>query len=400
VGERQRRSADRGAEQTILLCAMIGAAQITWGAVVPALPLYVAVVHAPVAVLGPLLAAFAIGRVLGNVPAGLLLRRWDPRAMLWVSLSALALVTIATAFASDLSVVFGLRLVAGILGGAAVTVGFAVVLAGAPDDRRGRVVSIATVVQMGAGAVGALLGGAAVSAAGPRAAFVVGALPVVLVLTWELVRPARGYWAALRGDGIAAAPASPPARGGSPSGLLAALAAVSFALFFARFAAEQGLIPVLAYDSASLDPLGLGAALAAGTVLSMAALPLVGRIVDRGARLAVLLPATAASALVLIAFGLLSEPGAFAASVVAYGVATSMANVVPGVVTAEAFPGRRAGGAVGLTRTAGDVGAAVGPLLVFWLADLATPAVALAAVAVVLVVAVAAFVLVLPRRTA
>jgi MFS family permease len=40
------------------------------------------------------------------------------------------------------------------------------------------------------------------------------------------------------------------------------------------------------------------------------------------------------------------------------------------LVTAEAFPGRRSGAAVGVTRTAGDVGAAVGPLAVFGLVDL------------------------------
>ncbi|GAB3601359.1 hypothetical protein GCM10027408_34320 [Microbacterium tumbae] len=378
---------------------------MTWGVVVPVLPLYVTALHAPLAVLGPLIAAFAIGRVLGNVPAGLLMRRLNSRAMLHTVLIALAVVTASTGFVGDLAAVFALRLLAGVLGGAAVTIAFAVVLAGAPADRRGRVVSVANVVQMSAAAVGALLGGAVVTFAGPPGAFAAAALPVLLAVAWELARPAQGYWDALRAEprehehgaaavGASAAVARVPGRGA----VLLSLAAVSFALFFARFAAEQGLIPVLAYDQGGLEPLGLGLALATGTVLSIAALPLVGRRVDRGARLTVVIPSSLASALVLVAFGLLDIPWAFALAVVGYGLATSIANVVPGVVTAEAFPGRRAGGAVGVTRTAGDIGAAAGPLVVFAIADAWHPLLALGLTALVLLVAMAVFSIVTVRR--
>lgn len=396
-----RRSADAGWEQTILLCTLIGTAQMTWGVVVPVLPIYVTALHAPVAVLGPLIAAFAIGRVVGNVPAGLLMRRLNPRVMLHTVLIALAVVTALTGIAGELVAVFTLRLIAGVLGGAAVTIAFAVVLAGAPVGRRGQVVSIANVVQMSAAAVGALLGGAVFTVAGTAGAFMAAALPVLLAVAWELVRPARGYWDALR-PGAEVVPRDPsdtstastaravaaensrrPGRGA----VLATLAVVSFALFFARFAAEQGMMPVLAYEQGGLDPFGLGLALAAGTVLSIAVLPVIGRGVDRGARLSVIIPSTLGAAALLVSFASFDVPWAFALSVVGYGVATSIANVVPGVVTAEMFPGRKAGSAVGVTRTAGDIGAAAGPLVVFAIAEVWTPLVALGVTAVLLVVA-------------
>lgn len=404
-----RRSEAAGWEQTILLCALIGTAQITWGAVVPVLPLYVTALQAPVAVLGPIIAAFAIGRVVGNVPAGLLMRRVNARVMLHSVLLGLALTTAATGLVGDLVAVFVLRLVAGVLGGAAVTIAFAVLLAGAPASRRGRVVTTANVVQMSAAAVGSLLGGAVVTVAGTTGAFAAAALPVLLAVGWELVRPARGYWDALRGEQPAttrragreriAAPATDPdaSAAARPSGrgaVLVSLAAVSFALFFARFAAEQGIVPVLAYDQGGLDPFGLGLAMAAGTVLSIAVLPLVGRGVDRGARLSIVIPSTLVSAVALVAFGLLEVPWAFALAIAGYGLATSIANVVPGVITAEAFPGRRAGAAVGVTRTAGDIGAAAGPLVVFAVADAWSPLAALGLTALVLLAAMTAFALV------
>ncbi|NYD65550.1 MFS transporter [Agromyces atrinae] len=395
-----RRSAPAGWEQTILLCTLIGTAQMTWGVVVPVLPLHMSALHAPVILLGPLIAAFAIGRVIGNIPAGLLMRRWNPRLMLHVCLGLLAAITAVTGLVDDLGVIFALRLAAGVLGGAAVTIAFAVVLAGAPAARRGRVVAVANVVQMSAAAVGALLGGVVVSIAGSAAAFIAAAVPVVLAAAWELVRPARGYWDAVVRPVPGGDDPAPVVADDSPRrGVLISLIAVSFALFFARFAAEQGLVPVLAYEQGGLDPVGLGLALAGGTMLSMLALPFVGRAIDRGARLTVILPSTLASAFCLVALGIADSAWPFALLVVAYGLMTSVANVVPGVVTAEAFPGRRAGGVVGVTRTAGDLGAAAGPVLVFALADGAGPTVALAGVAVVLVLALGPFAAVTHRWT-
>src|SRR3546814_13407127 len=66
--------------QTLVLCALIGTAQMTWGVVVPLLPLYVAAFGLGVSALGPVVAAFAVGRIIANVPSGLLLRRQIGRA--------------------------------------------------------------------------------------------------------------------------------------------------------------------------------------------------------------------------------------------------------------------------------------------------------------------------------
>jgi MFS family permease len=255
---------------------------------------------------------------------------------------------------------------------------------------------------MSGSAVGALLGGAAVTVLGVAGAFAVAVLPLVACLVVDLARPATHYWAAFApktpgpDEATDARATAPRPRRRLPTGagaLVVGLVAVSFATFLARFAGEQGLIPVLAYDTGGLTPLTLGVAMAAGTLISIAALPVVGRLVDRGARLSVLLPSALVGAGALMLFPIVSAPLAFGAVIVVYYVSTSVAGVVPNVVTGERFEPAAAGAVVGLTRTAGDVGAAVGPLAVFALADAAG---ALAAVSVIAAVLVAALVLLAP----
>ncbi|MCS5714272.1 MFS transporter [Herbiconiux sp. CPCC 205716] len=399
--------------QAILVCAFIASAQMTWGVIVPALPLLVERFGIGTGSIGLLLAAFAIGRVIANVPAGLALRRVPPRRFLQIVSVLLAVVTAVTGLLPSEPLLLAARLVAGVLGGAAVTIGFSVLVAGAPADRRGRTMSTATVVMMSGSAVGALVGGVAVTVLGVAGAFAVAVVPLVACLLVDLVRPAAGYWAAFSPsaeagatkagaatDARSAPSGTPRPRPAGTGGLVVGLIAISFATYLARFAGEQGLIPVLAYDSGGLTPLTLGVAMAVGTVVSIAALPLVGHVVDRGARLAVLLPSALVGAGALLLFPIATEPLAFGAAIVVYYVSTSIAGVVPNVLTSERFEPAAAGAVVGFTRTAGDIGSAVGPLAVFALADAAGAEAAVAVIAAVLVVALVLLAPAVARRPA
>lgn len=380
--------------QTVLVCALIAAAQMTWGVVVPVLPLFLDRYGIAAGLLGTIVTAFGAGRVVANLPAGLALRRLPPRPYLWTVLLLLAAVTAATGLAQSAPALIGLRLVAGVLGGAAVTIGFAVLVAGAPAERRGAVMATATVVQMSGAAAGAVLGGAVVGVVGPAWTFVIAALPVLVCLAWDAVRPAAAYWAAAPPAASAAAPVS----GSGPVLLLVALCGLSFATFFVRFAGEQGLVPVLAYESGGLSPFTLGLATAAGTVVSLAAMPLIGRWADRGARAGLLVPAGIATALALVLLPVVHTPAGFAAAIVVYSVGTGIVGVLPGVITGDAYPTAAAGGIVGLTRTAGDLGAAAGPVTVFAVAGGSGSLAACALLAVLVLVSIAGLVAALPRR--
>jgi len=365
---------------------------MTWGTIVPALPLYVDRFGATALVLGPIIAAFGFGRVLANIPAGILLRWWRPRPYLWAVSLLLVVVTGITGLAPTSESLIAARVLAGVLGGAAITIGFAILVAGAPAARRGRVMATVTAVQMSAGAIGSFLGGLVLTWFPLEVVFLVASVPLALVLAWDAVRPAAHYWLP---RGRAAEPAvstistdemvathtlvepveTPPAAASdrSPSvpayagvgvaAIVIALAVSSFATFFARFGGEQGLVPVAAYATGGLTPLTLGVALAAATLLSLAALPVVGSLIDRGHRLSVLVPGVLASAAALLLFPVANGPWLFALAIVLYGLATSVAGIVPTVLMSEAVPARQSGLVVGITRTAGDLGAVAGPLV-------------------------------------
>lgn len=367
------RPATSAREQTLLLCCLIGAVQMTWGAIVPALPLYLDRYGLALGTLGPILAAFAAGRAVANAPAGLALRWWPPRRYLWWVAAGLVLVTAPTGLVDEAGPIMLLRFVAGLFGGATVTVAYSVLVTAAPPDRRGSVVATAMVAMMSAAAAGAVLGGVVVETLGVAWTFVAAVVPLLGVLAWEAARPADRYWSAYAVASTGAeAPPAPGASRGADRPLVLALCGVSFATFFVRFAGEQGLVPVMAYDGAGLRPATLAAAMAVGTVVSLAAMPLVGRLVDRGARRSVLLAGGTAGAAAIAALCVLHRPVAFAAALVVYFAATTAVNVVPGVVAGETWGPRDSGAVVGLTRTVGDVGAAAGPLVIFWLVDVSS----------------------------
>src|SRR5690606_22025148 len=124
-------------EQAVVLCLVVASAQVTWGAIVPVLPLYLERYGLAVGALGPILAAFAVGRAVANAPAGYALRWFAPRRYLWVTSAGLMVVTALTGFATTTPTIVGMRLLAGIFGGAVVTIAFSVLVTAAPEGRRG-----------------------------------------------------------------------------------------------------------------------------------------------------------------------------------------------------------------------------------------------------------------------
>lgn len=363
-------------EQTLLLCLLIATAQMTWGSVVPVLPLYLDDYGLAVGALGPILASFAVGRAIVNTPAGLALRWLQPRRYLWTVALCLAAVTAATGLATTTTSIMVMRFVAGVFGGAVVTIAFSVLVTAAPAQKRGATVAMSMMAMTGAVAVGAMLGAVVVELYGARASFVAAAGPLLLVLFWEAWRPANRFWDAYRptatrseADGSMLDPMATQKSSGSKRQLLGALCGVSFATFFVRFAGEQGLVPVIAYDGVGMRPITLSAAITVGTVVSLALAPVLGRIVDRGVRRPVLLVSGAAAATAVGLLPLLADAWLFSLVLVVYFAATTSLNVVPGVVTGESWGPGETGAVIGLTRTVGDIGAAAGPLVIFWIVE-------------------------------
>ena len=387
--------------QIVIACCLVASAQITWGAIVPALPRYGDMFSVSSFLLGAIVAAFGVGRLLVNIPAGLLADRFGPRRLLLGALVGLVVVTVLTAFAPTLPVLLVARFLAGVLGGSVVTIGLAIVTARAPADARGTVLATAQAVQLAGSAMGPVVGGLVLDRWGLHAVFFAAAVPAVACLVWTLLSPDRDFWGkvpvvdqrsdlvtserdrdvrgsiSLRSHDLdspdpgrdsgaaagaaAAGPVSGRRRVAMDLAAFVGLNVVGFAVFVIRFGGEQSLVPILG-DRVGMTSTQLGLSIGVITLVSLGLLPLLARLLDAGWRRRLLVPGMLVAAVAIALYPVADTSLAFGAVVVAAGVGAAVGGIVPGVVLADvAAPGRQ-GAAMGIFRSTGDLGAVVGPL--------------------------------------
>lgn len=341
---------------------------MSWGSVVPALPSYTAQFGIGAIGLGVIIAAFGLGRLIVNIPAGLLARRVSPWPLLVALVFGVFVLTIATGFMTDFVPVLVLRFVAGIFSGAAITIGQTLVLQGAPPEARGRVSSILQSVQLAGAALGPALGGIAVSLWNVQAAFLAASSGCAIFLAWAVVR-----WRQARpAHPGARTPSSPPSpsrlsgvsRAGRRATLIAiaAINGVGFAIFSVRFGGQQGLVPLLAVQLVDLQPWQLGLGLGAITVVALCFTHLVGVAADRWDHRWVLAPLLLVSAGLTPLYLVVSEPIGFLVVLVAVGVSGSIVSGIPLASLADTVAPARLGLAMGIYRTFGDLGTIIGPI--------------------------------------
>jgi MFS family permease len=104
-------AAPRLAQAVYVPTVILGIAE---GMLVPVLPLYLAHIGAGFALIGLALAGEAIGMVLGDVPAGSLLRRFDRKRVMIAGVVVVGASVVALPYAGGIAAVVALRLAAGI----------------------------------------------------------------------------------------------------------------------------------------------------------------------------------------------------------------------------------------------------------------------------------------------
>lgn len=343
----------------LLVCLLVASTQMTWGLVVPVLPVYADGLGASPAALGAAVAVFGVGRLLTNVPGGLLAQRLDRhRALLLSSVAVVGVLTLLTALVQTTPQLLVLRLLTGAAGGVAITVGQLVLSETAPA-RWDRTMSSLQAFQLAGGSVGPVVGGLTV-AVDARLPFVVagGLLLATVLVACARPLPSR--------EVPTTAPAVPGADRPRPrlwSRGLVAVCVVGLAVFLVRFGGMQYLAPVLAYEEAGMTPGQLGLVLGGVTVLGLLLLPVAAAVSRRAGRARVVTVAVlllGASCLLLLGA---QHPAQLVAAVVLVGVLTTAAGPAVGAALAEHAPPGRRGAAVGVYRTSGDVGTLVGPLV-------------------------------------
>jgi MFS family permease len=171
----------------LLVGAVILVDTMFFAAVTPLLPDYVDDLNLSKAAAGVLSASYAVGAVLGSLPAGWLASRWGVRPTILLGLAVVGASSIAFGFVQNVVLLDAARFVQGIGGAGLWAGGMGWLMGAAPRDRRAELMGGA----LGVAIVGTLLGpavGALASVAGTGPTFtgvalIAGSLAVVALRT-------------------------------------------------------------------------------------------------------------------------------------------------------------------------------------------------------------------------
>jgi MFS transporter, DHA1 family, multidrug resistance protein len=315
--------------------------------------------------------AFALGRLVMDLPAGRIADRLPPgRALagtgVGVAVSA-ALLASAGSFAQALAGVFFLGAASALTN----TTGMTLFATSAPPERRGTAMAGFSMALMTGQTLGPAVGGAIAGVAGWRGAQVAAALIGVGVFLACVTVPAGRVRRAADGAGDGSPPpeAAGDGRrragrhevgGGLSRSQAFVLASVPFAIFFTLSALPQTLLPVIGSSELGLTTATIGLALGAGGIARFAGSAFTGVLSDRVSRKAALVP----SLLVMAVGVLLLAPSPTLATWLLAIVLLSVASsgiAVAATIIADRVPRHTVGRRLGTFRFTGDFGLLAGP---------------------------------------
>jgi MFS family permease len=301
--------------------------------------------------LGALIAAFALGRIITDVPAGRLTDHRAARPMLAIGAIIVALGSLTGGLAPSSAVAFLASFILGVGSAWTNTTGIAA-FAEAPRERRGVAMSGFAAALMVGQAIGPTLGGAVASVWDWRAAFLVGAT-IGLAMAAILALSARGPAVE---HGVVA---------GSPSEVAATTLLALYLLPAVQFgigaALIQTLVPIVGDAELALSVGTIGLAIGLGGLLRLIGALASGQVSDRYSRRWALLPGLALQFLGLIVFAVGGAVANWWAAIILYSLGSSSVNV-GATVLADLSEGGGLGRRLGVFRLTGDAALLLAPL--------------------------------------
>lgn len=340
------------------------------GLVSPILSVYAATFSASATMTGMIITLFGVGRLMVNLPAGLLSQRFGHRPLLIAGPLILVVGSVIAALADNLDVLLMARFLQGIGSGIYMTVSSAAIATLAGAGERGRLMALCQGGMLIGAGLGPAVGGALASHFGYAAPFWAYAVvcAVALVIAWSSVdntaNPAED-----KVEPPFATDESASARSvlGDPLFLLVCL--INFGVFFTRTASQWQAIPLLAHDRYGMGVNMIGLALTMLAAMNFLTLPLSGSLIDRYGARRVTLASTMVTALGLIWIALGDGPHMMWIGMGMLGIGGGLNGPSTAAYAAEIVPIRLYGPAMGLLRTFGDAGFIFGPIVTGFLAD-------------------------------
>ncbi|MDX3809818.1 MFS transporter [Bosea thiooxidans] len=341
------------------------------GLVSPILSVYAATFSASATMAGMIITLFGIGRLIVNLPAGLLSQRIGHRPLLMAGPFILVVGSIVAALATNLETLLAARFVQGIGSGIYMTVSSAAIATLAQPKERGRLMALYQGGMLLGTGLGPAIGGFLASHFGYTAPFWAYAVvcTVALFIAWTSVD--RQATAIEHTEGVAKASALPsetkPIIRDMPF-LLACV--INFGVFFTRTASQWQAIPLLAHQRYDMGVDKIGLALTMLAAMNFLTLPLTGALVDRYGARRLTFVSTIVTAIALLWIALGESIHMMWIGLAVLGIGGGLNGPATAAYAAEIVPVRQYGAAMGLMRTFGDAGFVFGPIMIGTLADL------------------------------
>jgi MFS family permease len=336
----------------------------------PVLPLFTVELGFGAAAAGAAVGAFALARLLFNVPLGALSDTRGRRLLIVVGPAVVAVGMIGSGLATGLVSLIVWRFVAGLGSSMYMTGSLAYVVDIATPANRTRVLAVNQAALLLGVAIGPWVGGFIGARFGLRAPFFVVAVASVAASIYAFLRMPETVSRAL----AASSDAKTPARtGGGMQSLLTApfiaIAFVSFAQFLTRGTSPQALIPLAGAETFSMDVDTIGLLLGAMALMSLLLLPAASTAADRWGRTRVIVPSLWIVAASLAVIGSASTTAVFVIGSLIFGFGNAVSGPAPAAFAAEVSSAQSRGLAMGAFRTAGDLGLLIGPPVLGAIAD-------------------------------
>jgi MFS family permease len=344
------------------------------GLLLPVLPLYARAFDAPYFWVGLLLAGDGLGLLLGDLPAGMVLRRLDRQRGMLLGLGLVGAATMGLFFAPTLPAALALRFFSG-LGVALYNVARHTYVADTITlASRGQSVALLGASFRVGRMVGPVVGGALAAEAGLRAPFLVyGVVCALAAFTVAVVASARRRAGAAQGPASQPAPTKSLARDDRLTAAQArALAAPGLGHFLMQMvrAGPPVVLPLYASTVLGLDVQQIGLIFGVSSLVDAALFYPTGLIMDRLGRKWAIVPSALIMALGLAVVPFTASFAGLLGAAVLNGFGNGLGSGVMITLGADLAPARGRGSFLGLWNLIGDAGVSSGPLLVGSITDL------------------------------
>ena len=359
-------------EQPALIVIMlsVGGHMVMNGALAPVLSVYAGSFGVTEIAIGLVMTVFGIGRLLADIPAGLLAEKQGRRRWLCVGPLVAGVASVGAALTHDYQTLVALRFLQGIGSGIYMTVAAIVCADLSAAATRGRVMALYQAAVLTGAGLGPAIGGFSSEIGGIQATFWICALIAFATAGYVLLCMPETHKVARNIDqgSHKAHPAHSQGHGAALTAVvtivpLLMLLFVNFSIFFSRSGGQWTSLPQLGTAQFGFSASQLGVLLAMSSLLNLLALPWAGKLGDQFGNGNVIIFTTALTALALAVIGLASSGAMFSCGAMILGVAGSFAAPAIAAFAAEHAPNGQFGPTMCVLRFGGDLGFVCGPVL-------------------------------------